>query len=70
MLMTKLGNRLFHLNIHNFLSFLYFYLKVQLDTLETMLFEINIYVTVDFPEKVFIWVYECLFFWKKKKKKK
>ena len=54
MLMTKLGNRLFHLNIHNFLSFLYFYLKVQLDTLETMLFEINIYVTVDFPEKVFI----------------
>ena len=58
----KMKNRLFHLNIHNIYIFQYFYWKIQLDTLETMLFNIKINVMLDFSKNVFIWAYECLIF--------
>ena len=61
----KMKNRLFHLNIHNIYIFHYFYWKVQLDTLETMLFNIKINVMLDFSKNVFIWAYECLIFGEK-----
>ena len=32
----------FHLNIHNFFIFKYFYLRIGMDILKTMLFEIKI----------------------------
>ena len=43
---NKLNSRLFYLNIYNFFIFQYFYLKSLMDTLETMLLKIKIYIMV------------------------
>ena len=49
--MKEMKNRVFHLNIYNFLIVQYFYLKIYLDALEAMLFTIKINVMVDFDTR-------------------
>ena len=40
-------------------------MDTEIDTLETMLFKIQMSLMVNLPKKVFIWAYKCLFFGKK-----